>query len=93
MTADAWSGNARRRRALVGLVLANKGRTCHLCGQPGATSADHIVPRSKGGEVWSLDNLAPSHYSCNSARGNRSLAEWFAAKPLLRSALTPSRDW
>lgn len=89
----AWAGNARRRLALVRLVLANKGRTCHLCGLPGATSADHLIPWSHGGRN-TLENLAPSHFSCNSARGNKTLRQWFTAHPLpTRPALTPSREW
>jgi 5-methylcytosine-specific restriction endonuclease McrA len=88
-----WAGNARKRRLLVRAVLAVKGRTCHLCGLPGATTADHLIPWSHGGRNI-MDNLAPAHYSCNSARGNRTLRQWFAAHPLRTSpALTPSRAW
>jgi 5-methylcytosine-specific restriction endonuclease McrA len=53
------------------MTLAEYGTTCWLCGLPGSNSADHIIPRSKGGAVYDLVNLGPSHRSCNSARGNR----------------------
>jgi 5-methylcytosine-specific restriction endonuclease McrA len=88
-----WAGNARRRRGLVAHVLATKGRQCHLCGQPGATTADHLVPWSHGGpNTWA--NLEPAHQGCNSARGARTLVEWFARHPVrTRPALAPSRKW
>jgi 5-methylcytosine-specific restriction endonuclease McrA len=88
-----WAGNARRRLALVRLVLEAKGRTCHLCGLPGATTADHVTPWSHGGPN-TVDNLEPAHGSCNYARGARHLAAWFAAHPVrTRPALAPSRKW
>jgi 5-methylcytosine-specific restriction endonuclease McrA len=46
---------------------------CHICGQPGSwndprdpLTADHVVPRAKGGH---LSVLLPAHRSCNSRRG------------------------
>lgn len=88
-----WAGNARRRLRLVGEVLERKGRICHLCRTPGATTADHLIPWSHGGPN-TLDNLAPAHHGCNAARGNKTLAEWFAAHPIpRREALAPSRKW
>jgi 5-methylcytosine-specific restriction endonuclease McrA len=88
----SWPGNARRRLRLTGLVIRVKGTRCHLCGGPGATTADHLVPWSHGGPN-TLDNLEPAHHGCNSARGNRPLAVWFAAHPVRVPALAPSRDW
>lgn len=88
-----WAGNARRRMRLVAEVLARKGRTCHLCGQDGATTADHLVPWSHGGRNV-LANLAPAHQGCNSARQDQPLTQWFARHPLrARSTLAPSREW
>lgn len=88
-----WAGNARRRLRLVRLVLATKGRTCHLCGQTGATTADHLIPWSHGGPN-DLANLEPAHQGCNSARQDLQLAVWFARHPVrTRPALEPSRDW
>jgi hypothetical protein len=62
-----WRGtySANRTRA----CLARYGRTCWLCGLPGARTADHVVPRSAGGGD-DLGNLRPAHRGCNSARGN-----------------------
>lgn len=63
-----WGG--RRAVALTAACLEEHGTICWLCGQPGATTADHILPRSLGG-TNELDNLRPAHHRCNSARGNR----------------------
>lgn len=87
-----WESNARRRLKLVGLVLGLKGRTCHLCGLPGATSADHVVPWSHGGRN-TLDNLEPAHVACNSVRQDQTLREWFEAHPVRVPTLRPSRAW
>lgn len=87
-----WAGNARRRLRLVALVLRVKGRRCHLCGLPGATTADHLVPHAHGGPN-TLDNLEPAHQGCNSVRQDRPLAEWFAAHPIRVPSLAPSRVW
>lgn len=48
--------------------LSAKGRTCWLCGQGGADTADHRTPRAKGG-TDDLANLMPAHRGCNSRRG------------------------
>lgn len=61
----------RRIRAQV-LAASN---ICWLCGKPGATTVDHVVPVSKLPHDHPLvrdpANLRPAHTSCNSARGNR----------------------
>lgn len=86
-----WGG--RYAQQLTALCLATYGTRCHLCRQDGADSADHVIPRSKGGDD-SIDNLRPAHQGCNSARGDMDLAEWFALHPVpRREALTPSREW
>ncbi|PAJ70929.1 MULTISPECIES: HNH endonuclease [Corynebacterium] len=86
-----WGGN--RARALTLATLERYGSTCHLCGREGATTADHVIPRSHGGPD-TLDNLRPAHSRCNSARGNMSLARWFELHPLdMSRRAPPSRDW
>lgn len=62
-------------------VLERDGWICWLCGLPidrGApprsrwsASVDHIVPRSKGGNLLDPANLRAAHHGHNSARGNR----------------------
>lgn len=63
----------------IGVAYAGHlpGNNCHLCGDPGADSIDHILPVSKGGrDYWW--NLAPAHLSCNVRRGNRDVGEYKA---------------
>lgn len=88
----SWPSNARRRLKLVGVVLRVKGRICHLCGLPGATTADHLIPWSHGGRN-ELDNLAPAHQACNSSRQDLTLLEWFQRHPVRVPTLAPSRAW
>ncbi|WP_375544243.1 HNH endonuclease [Pseudoclavibacter albus] len=67
-----WQGREAQR--YTALTLAHYGTTCWLCGLPGATTADHVIPRSRGGAVYDLANLAPAHKRCNESRGNRDAA-------------------
>jgi 5-methylcytosine-specific restriction endonuclease McrA len=66
----AWGGahSVRKRKQ----VLAEYGNVCWLCGQPvpGLPSADHVIPRSRGGSD-DIENLRPAHLACNVKRGNR----------------------
>ncbi|WP_084653994.1 HNH endonuclease [Nocardia altamirensis] len=86
----SWSG--RRAQALRLLCLATYGSTCHLCGRRGATTADHVIPRSKGG-TDALENLRPAHKSCNSSRGDMWLHEWYATRRYQATTSAPSREW
>ena len=86
-----WGG--RSAQELTALTLAEYGTICHLCGEPGADTADHIVPRSAGGDD-SLANLRPAHGPCNFARGDMPLVEWRAKRgPRPGSRASPSRRW
>lgn len=87
-----WGG--RLATETLALVLAEYGTHCHLCGHAGASTADHLIPRSLGGDN-SLANLRPAHVSCNSARGALPLGEWFKRHPLPVSGdrAPPSRAW
>lgn len=69
LPAEEWGG--RKAQQYVRLTLAEYGVRCWLCGLTGATTADHVIPRSKGGAVYDLRNLAPAHKKCNESRGNR----------------------
>ena len=65
-----WNGRKVTRNKAK--VLNTYGDVCHLCNKPGADTADHLIPRSLGGDN-SIDNQRPAHRSCNSRRGNRPL--------------------
>ncbi len=48
-------------------VVERDGGVCRLGGKPGATSADHVVPVSRGGRD-ELANLRAAQLRCNLAR-------------------------
>lgn len=87
---SGWNG--RKVTELRALTLATYGTVCHLCGRPGATTADHVVARAAGG-TDSLDNLRPAHLSCNSARGAMSVTQFRQSRRYKRATLPPSRQW
>lgn len=84
----AWGGRASQEA--VAYTLANKGTTCHLCGLPGADSADHDPPRSEllAAGVPNPDALVylfPAHrIPCNVGRGTRPITDELRAE--LRAA-------
>lgn len=59
--------------------LRARSQVCHICGNPidvtlpytdpMSWTADHIIPRSKGGHL--LGEMKAAHRRCNSRRGNR----------------------
>lgn len=71
-------------RRLKARIIRRDGGICHLCGQPGADSADHLIPFSHGG-TDQPSNLAAAHQRCNRIR---------QAKPVdtARRELTASED-
>lgn len=74
-----WGG--RRAQAFTRLVLGHYGDVCHLCQHPGSDSADHLIPRSKGGALFDVNNARPAHHRpcptcgrrCNGSRNDRPL--------------------
>lgn len=52
---------------------------CYLCGAPILSgqkwNLDHIYPKSNGGKT-TPSNLRPTHYECNSAKGNMTIQQW-----------------
>lgn len=48
---------------------------CFYCGTIGNTTADHIVPISRGGQ-HSIGNLVPACKTCNSSKKDSLLTEW-----------------
>lgn len=87
-----WSGRYAQR--LTKLTLAVYGTTCHLCGKPGATTADHVVPRHNGGSD-SIHNLRPAHSRCNSSRQDQPVEQWQTAHApwMLRGGTKSKDDW
>lgn len=57
-------------------VIRRDGGRCHLCGELGADTADHLVPVSHGGALYAMSNLAAAHHNpCNLIRGDRDIEE------------------
>lgn len=57
---------------------------CHICGERGADTVDHLIARADGGDMWDPANLAPAHRTCNSRKG---------AGKKHRSETPTSRNW
>ena len=60
-------GSTRRWRQLRAQVLTRDGGVCWLCGEGGADSVDHVLPRYQGGGD-NEGNLAAAHLGCNQRR-------------------------
>lgn len=54
--------------ALKKAVLRRDDHICNYCGGP-ATSADHVIPKSKGG-MDELSNLVAACIPCNASKGD-----------------------
>ena len=53
------------------LTILESSDVCWLCGQPGATEVDHILPYKHFPElVFDISNLRPAHKKCNSSKGS-----------------------
>lgn len=61
-------------QALRYQVLVASGFTCAYCAGP-ATTADHVLPRSRGGRTV-RSNLLPACSTCNTSKGDRTVVEW-----------------
>lgn len=56
-------------------VIRRDGGICHLCGLPGADTADHLIPRRGQPQYREADmrELAAAHRACNSGKGARTV--------------------
>lgn len=70
MTPDQEWVHYSSRRAKLGKIVLAGDPNCWLCGQPGADSIDHVLPKHTHRELmWDLGNMKPAHGSCNSSKG------------------------
>ena len=61
---------AKDQEARTKRVIARDMGICWLCRKPGATTADHVIPRSKGGgSTW--ENCVTACRPCNTRKANR----------------------
>lgn len=63
---SGWDEQAEHRR-----ILKTHGARCYLCGGPGVTQVDHVVPRMDGG----LDTPANKRPICGPCHDEKSKAE------------------
>jgi 5-methylcytosine-specific restriction endonuclease McrA len=68
-----------KRRFRDHIFQAWRGR-CAYCGCAGATTLDHIKPRSRGGDT-TTQNLAPACPDCNRLKGSSEVFSWFRLQP------------
>lgn len=102
------NGSARRK---VRAWLKSQRRGCWICrafgrpdfidyslpaGHPLSFEVDELIPVSKGGSPTDRANVDATHRACNEWRGNRSVAEVFAAAKRKRTTRVDgatSREW
>lgn len=80
---------AARKRAIASLDAI-----CAIChtpidldapkNTPFAVEVDHIVPRSRGGQLYALENLQLTHHRCNRKKGAR-MAEDYAGQTVVNT--------
>jgi 5-methylcytosine-specific restriction endonuclease McrA len=63
------TGSTYHWRKIRAKILHRDQYCCYYCGQD-ATTVDHLLPRSKGGND-SMDNLVAACTKCNYAKGGR----------------------
>ena len=60
-------------------VIRRDHGICHICNRPGADTADHLTPVSKGGDIYDLANAKAAHHDvwphCNRIRGDRTVEQ------------------
>jgi len=67
--------NGKRIKLFNAAMFDAYGRRCHLCGEMGADTADHLLPVTTHPHLrWDLANVRPAHRSCNSSRQDTPLA-------------------
>lgn len=54
-TTNGWARQKRNAH-----ILRRDHGICHVCGNPGATQVDHVIPEAEGG-TSADSNLAPIH--------------------------------
>jgi 5-methylcytosine-specific restriction endonuclease McrA len=58
---------------------------------PLAVEVDHKVPRSRGGDLYALDNLQLTHHSCNRKKGAKMDSDYVDNK--VQNPVPLSNNW
>ena len=72
-------------------MLARDGYVCYICGGE-ATQVDHVIPRTKMGDMWDMDNLAAICRRCNLMKGDKQLGVFLGVSstpPVFSGSLSP----
>lgn len=87
---------AARKRAIASLDAI-----CAIChtpidldapkNTPLAVEVDHILPRSRGGQLYALENLQLTHHRCNRKKGARMAEDYVGQK--IENAVPLSNAW
>jgi 5-methylcytosine-specific restriction endonuclease McrA len=75
-------------------VLARDGYVCYICGGE-ATQVDHVIPRTKMGDMWDMDNLAAICARDNIRKGDKQLGVFLGVSstpPVFSSNISPMRS-
>ena len=75
-------------------VLARDGYVCYICGGE-ATQVDHVIPRTKMGDMWDMDNLAAICRRCNLMKGDKQLGVFLGVSstpPVFSSRISPMQS-
>jgi 5-methylcytosine-specific restriction endonuclease McrA len=69
------SGRKRQER---NQRILSASDVCHICGQPGSDSVDHVIALARGGSDTDPANLRPAHHDvppfCNRIKGTKDFA-------------------
>ena len=82
-----YATTTRATYSKAGVIARDRG-LCAYCGRPGATTMDHVLPRSRGGRAEWVNAVA-AHLACNAAKGARTPDE--AGLVLLWTPWVPAR--
>lgn len=82
-------------------AMASKEPYCAVCGgfidmsapamSPNACEVDHIVPISRGGQPYELDNLQLTHMRCNRKKGSKMASDYAAGQ--VENPVPLSNNW
>lgn len=82
-------------------AIASKDPVCAICHKyidldapafsPLAVEVDHVVPRSRGGSLYEMDNLQLTHSKCNRKKGARMAEDYEGLK--VENPVPLSNNW
>lgn len=93
--------NGTEWQAARARAIASLDAMCAICHKPIdleapkntplAVEVDHIVPRSRGGALYALENLQLTHHSCNRKKGAKMDSDYPTGE--VTNLFPPSNAW